>query len=490
VAEKQIGIRFRGPLKVFLYNNWEEKGNQIKDIRVASVKDGALHCIVNEDFDGLREGLHYKILLEQRYGPAGVSEWSDYSASALAGVWNQKSLDDWAQFLSVRDLQPQFSYFSKEDTGASEYLLHPWNALLARFIHKTYGWDAFVRLYKDGKTPSGYQQSWNQSLAAWKSAAATPAKQFQPQFQKGMTYAYTNSYDSGYATKKSKQSLSDLKQIGVQWIAAVPYGFMRDHDSPRIFSAGHNIFTESDESMVALAQYAEESGLKIMVKPQIWIDHESWPGRVQFDQESGWREWFNNYEKWILHYAILSELINADLFCIGTELVQATINHPDRWRQLISRIRKVYHGPLVYAANYGREFEQIEFWDALDYIGLDNYYPVRSSLRDGEAEIRSAFQKQKALLKSIATRYDKPLIFTEVGYMANEGAGMGSQENQFKKYDETMQALCYTLALESYWGEPWFYGMYWWKWFSDPGDSGKEADRHSPRGRPAELIVK
>ena len=67
--------------------------------------------------------------------------------------------------------------------------------------------------------------------------------------------------------------------------------------------------------------------------------------------------------------------------------------------------------------------------------------------------------------------------------MANDGSG-------FSEYNEPLQATCYRLALETYWKEPWFYGMYWWKWFSNPADAGKEADPFSPHGRKAEKAIR
>src|SRR5262249_28111741 len=196
-----------------------------------------------------------------------------------------------------------------------------------------------------------------------------------------------------------------------------------------------------------------------------------------------------SYENWILHYAILSELIHADLLCIGTELSQATIVKPDRWRSIIQKVRSVYHGPIVYAANWGKEFEEITFWDSLDYIGLDNYYPVRNDLKDHTAEMRAACAQQKIKIKAVSDRYRKPVLFTEIGYHATDGAGMGTHEDDYDGYNEEAQAECYQLAFETYWNEPWFAGMYWWKWFSDPDDAGKDADLHSPHGRAAEKTI-
>jgi hypothetical protein len=264
---------------------------------------------------------------------------------------------------------------------------------------------------------------------------------------------------------------------------------MENHDATKVRMAGHSIQTESDESMFQLALDAKDLGMKIMLKPQIWISHEAWPGKIKMDNDKDWDRWFQSYEHWIVHYAVIAELMHADLFCIGTEMVETTLQHPQRWRQIIARIRQVYSGPIVYAANWGKEFEEITFWDALDYIGLDNYYPVRKSPQDGVQVIQEGFAAQKEKLSAVAHRWRKPILFTEIGYMANEGAGMGWQEYQFSKYDEKAQADCYKAALETYWNEPWFAGMYWWKWFSNPDDRGIKADEHSPHGRPAGKIL-
>jgi hypothetical protein len=264
---------------------------------------------------------------------------------------------------------------------------------------------------------------------------------------------------------------------------------MRDHDSVEVRRAGHSIMTESDESLFVLAEEARARGIKVMLKPQIWISHDAWPGKINMETAEAWDRWFDSYEDWIIHYAIIAELSDAGVFCVGTEMVQTTLNHPERWRKLIAKIRKIYHGPLVYAANWGKEFEGITFWDALDYIGLDNYYPVRSASNDGPAAIEKGFLQQKMKLQAIVKRWNKPLLFTEIGYMAMEGAGMGSSEDKYPDYDEQMQEKCYRMAMKTYWNEPWFAGMYWWKWFSNPEDRGRDADPHSPHGRSAEKAI-
>ena len=58
-----------------------------------------------------------------------------------------------------------------------------------------------------------------------------------------------------------------------------------------------------------------------------------------------------------------------ELFCVGTELTNPALSHPQKWRQLIAQVRAHYSGPLTYADNWWEEYDRIAFWDALDYMG-------------------------------------------------------------------------------------------------------------------------
>lgn len=491
-SEKELGTKLDSDLNIYLYNNWEQKGYAVRNIAIAHAipEKSEIHCIVNEQMDGTRERLEYLLLLQKKLGKPARDDWGEYCSAALSGTWNQKSLNGWAHFLLSRKLTPQFpNLFSARGTQ-SKFEVYPWNSIFARFVKEQYGWNAFAELYHSIKTPDNYESAWNAYLNRLEADdPPPPAFAFHPEFQKGMTYAYANGYDCGYATRKSTSSMQQLKQLGVTWIAEIPYGFMPARNAAQIHYAGSDIFGESDESMLAATLQAHTLGMKVMMKPQLWLHFDSWPGKIDFDTDQQWNDWFDSYEKWIVHYAILSELIHADLFCIGTELSQTTLAKPDRWRAIIQKVRNVYHGPIVYASNWGKEFEEMTFWDALDYIGLDNYYPVRKDTKDHTAEMRAAFEQQKAKIKAISDHYHKPVLFTEIGYHATDGAGMGTHEDDYDGYNEHAQAECYQMAMEAYWNEPWFSGMYWWKWFSDPDDTGRNADPHSPHGRAAEKII-
>jgi hypothetical protein len=64
----------------------------------------------------------------------------------------------------------------------------------------------------------------------------------------------------------------------------------------------------------------------------------------------------------------------VDYFVIGTELGQP-FHRVDQWRDVIKNIRSLYGGSVTYSVNWG-EFFDVIWWDDLDAIGLDAYYPL------------------------------------------------------------------------------------------------------------------
>ena len=141
--------------------------------------------------------------------------------------------------------------------------------------------------------------------------------------------------------------------------------------------------------------------------------------------EAQWQEWFNNYRTFILHYAQLAEQEKMEAFCIGTELHKPAVTHEQAWRDLIKDIRKVYTGQLTYAANWYLEYEQIKFWDALDFIGVQAYFPLTKKNNPSFSKnLKKGWQKHLQDIAKIARQYKKPIVFTEAGYKSTPDAAI------------------------------------------------------------------
>ena len=83
---------------------------------------------------------------------------------------------------------------------------------------------------------------------------------------------------------------------------------------------------------------------------------------------------------------------------IGCEMI-GTEHKEEQWRELIAKVREIYHGPLVYNANHGKE-ENVTWFDALDYIGTSAYYPVEKEGGASADEMVKAWEHHKVGLCS------------------------------------------------------------------------------------------
>ncbi|MDZ7344702.1 MAG: hypothetical protein ONA90_09360, partial [candidate division KSB1 bacterium] len=86
------------------------------------------------------------------------------------------------------------------------------------------------------------------------------------------------------------------------------------------------------------------------------------------------------------------------------------------WRDIFTKIRKIYGGRLTYAANWGHEFENVSFWEALDAIGLNCYYPLSNNPGANDGELLKGAQAVARKIGEIAAKHNKPVIITEIGF--------------------------------------------------------------------------
>lgn len=290
-------------------------------------------------------------------------------------------------------------------------------------------------------------------------------------FQKGVNYTAEAPYN--YDSAGARRMLEALPQYGINAVALMPYGWGA-RGKPEVHLQGEGGW-ESDEGIEDLSRVAHAGGMKVMLKPAIWEAY-----NLEFPSAQDRTKWFDQYEVFLEHYARLAKQIHADLLCIGGEFVHLT-PYDAQWRRLIARTRELYPGPLVYAANHGTEFDTITFWDALDYIGLQEYYSLPDDLSAG------------ALVQEVETvqqKFAKPVIFTEVGFPSLEGANRQPWDDSARRrISLAAQASCSQAILRAFYNKPWFEGMYWWR-LETNGSGGPDDPSHSLWNKPALEVVK
>ncbi|MBS1867841.1 MAG: hypothetical protein JSS69_18165, partial [Acidobacteria bacterium] len=264
-------------------------------------------------------------------------------------------------------------------------------------------------------------------------------------FQKGVNF--TAEYPDIYGSDRANDRLRQLKKYGVNAIAIVPYGFASEGSARLRFNLGW----ERDGGVTRVADLAHKSGMKVLLKPQLFVRN-GYPGSLEFPETKDRARWFAQYRIFLEHYARLATEIHADLFCVGVEFDKLS-KDAEAWRSLIARARELYSGPLVYAANFGDEFENVEFWDALDYIGMDEYYSLPDNLSTEELVRR---------VEAVQKRFQRPVIFTEVGFPSVAGGNRNPWDEPPEELSLELQARCYEEIFRAFYEKPWFAGMYWW----------------------------
>jgi len=326
-------------------------------------------------------------------------------------------------------------------------------------------------------------------------------------FQKGMTFADWRSFDAPrpglYLPAYTDQSLKDLAATGADWISLVVGCGQETLASTTILCRPPR--TATDSELRRVVDLAHTLGLRVMLKPQLDFSNEPDVTRFRghigtaFADEAQWRAWFASYRQFIGHYAGFSQEAGVDMLCIGVELGGTTHREED-WRQVVDEVRASFKGPITYAAlsSTGAAFphgegKRITWWGALDFIGIDAYYPLANRNDPTVADLKSAWATRGylTLLEDLSRRLGKRILLTEFGYRSIDGAARAPGAYQTTgPVDLQEQADAYQAALEVLWGRPWLAGIFWWQWPAIPNSSGPSNTDFTPAGKPAEHVLR
>ncbi len=145
---------------------------------------------------------------------------------------------------------------------------------------------------------------------------------------------------------------TDLKQVNSTWVSLMPYAFFRPEQPLVRFDSPRQWWGEKTEGIIASIQSAKKHHIKVMLKPHLWISHGGYTGDFALEKEADWQVWEQSYREYILHFAIIADSMQVEMFCIGTELGKTISMRESYWDDLIDTVRQVYSGQLVYAANW------------------------------------------------------------------------------------------------------------------------------------------
>jgi hypothetical protein len=281
--------------------------------------------------------------------------------------------------------------------------------------------------------------------------------------------------------------------INANYAAIMPFGFIKNLDHPEIvFNTDRQWFGETISGAKQYIQTLRDRRIKIMLKPQIWVWRGEFTGYIHMSNEEDWLVLEKSYTAFIMKNATLAQEVDAEIFCIGTELEKFVTARPEYWNTLISEVKSVYKGKLTYAANWD-EFKRTPFWSELDYIGVDAYFPISGSKTPSVVECLEGWKSHKETIKGLFQKHNKKVLFTEFGYRSVDYAGKEPWKSDRSMTTVNLEAQSNTTQalFESFWDEEWFAGGFLWKWFHNYDSVGGESNtQFTPQNKPVENVIR
>ncbi len=269
----------------------------------------------------------------------------------------------------------------------------------------------------------------------------------------GMTWGWVGERGT-WDTPEARHSMTAMAELNVNWVTLAYAALQATAQSTEI--PFRNEPTVTDDEIRKATAMARELGLKVCLKPVVNVTDGTWRAHIGFFDvdvpgEPSWSQWFASYREFILHHARLAEELDAEMFCIGCEMVRAD-GQEALWRSLIDDVRAIYGGLITYNCDKYQE-DRLTWWDAVDVISSSGYYPT------------GTWEEHLDRIEAVVHQHGKPFLFMETGCPSREGSpqrpndwtlqGAPSEDAQASWLDEMFTACT---------RRPWVGGFMLWDW--------------------------
>jgi hypothetical protein len=303
---------------------------------------------------------------------------------------------------------------------------------------------------------------------------------------------YGNYEDPPIATGAATTSMNQLAQTNANYASVLVTQYVATGTSTTI--APDATKTPLDDQVAFAIQGFHNQGLKVLLKPHVDSQDGTWRGEFE---PTSIPAWFASFQTFIVHYATLAQANHVEGLVFGTEYKTLSVAaNESYWATVIAAIRQVYTGKLIYGANAtsaGDEFTTVSFWPLVDIIGVDGYVGLTTQTNPTVAQLVSAWTDSTenggfnavAAFQNLNTTYNKPVIFTELGYESTAGTNTEPWNSSLSDgYDPAEQEDCYEAFFEVFSQQTsWMQGVFWWAW-QVPALAASDTG-YDPNGKPA-----
>jgi hypothetical protein len=298
----------------------------------------------------------------------------------------------------------------------------------------------------------------------------------------------------GYGTPYSEALLDELVRLGVTWVSITPFGRIWSLESSEVYM---DFEAPYEDNRIAIARFVEQAharGIRVLLIPHLWVWSEvGWRGEIDPGTDEGWRAYQASYRAFVLAWARDAAAAEVDAFSIGVECKSWSGRFGSFWASFIDDVRAAYPGILTYSANWD-EAEAVLFWDRLDLIGVNAFYPLAH--HDGASfdEYLAGAREARDGVAALSASLDMPVLFVEVGYTTRRDAAvepwLWPDGMTDVAYSEEEQSRALEASLDAFVPEEWFAGFFVWRYYASLDDVSQEAMwGFSPHGKVTEAIL-
>lgn len=283
----------------------------------------------------------------------------------------------------------------------------------------------------------------------------------------------------GYGTDYTEALLDHLVQMDVNWVSVTPFGRIWSLASTDIYMDFEAPYDENRAALRRFVSQAHARGIRVLLIPHLWVwNEQGWRGEIDPGSDEGWRDYQSSYHDFIVAWAHDAASMGVDAFSVGVECKSWSGRFGRVWWELIDDVRAVFPGPLTYSANWD-EAENVLFWDRLDFIGVNAFYPLADH---GDASFETYAERALATRDRVEENAEvlgMPVLFVEVGYTSRLDAAvepwLWPDGMTGVAYSEDEPARALEATFRAFLPEPWFAGFFVWRYYANLDDVSQEA---------------
>lgn len=319
-------------------------------------------------------------------------------------------------------------------------------------------------------------------------AQAAPASATPASWQKSVTLESRGADD--WAGSTSDGAIQQARQANANYLTLIIPLRQDNVGSSYIYRASN---APTDAALVHAISKAHSLGMKVAFKIHLDPNDGQWRANINPTDRNSW---YSNYSNLLNYYAGLAQSNGVEQIVVGAELISmatstSNSDNTPRWRSLIAQVRSRFSGSLTYSANWGgnffaEEFTHIGFWDALDYIGISAYFGLSNYDNPSVSQLMDSWSYWNTnKIQPFQQSIGKPVVFTEVGYRSVDGAAINPWDyNKTGNYNPQEQSNAINAMLQYWNAYPWFAGVQYWEWNSNPACCGAGDKDYTVQNKP------